>query len=154
MKKQAIHLFIFSFICFIAVFISGSLLSSIKKSITDTDVLKNISLFHNHFDQLCWLGSAAIGCVFYALDNRFKRSMTVLKIFTFSYIIGTLFFSFGFLFRAIGIYYNNMILEKSVAIGMISLGGVFIIVATLCAIYIALSFIFYKDRNENNTLTT
>ena len=144
MKKQATNLFIFSFICFIVVLIFGSLLNPIKKSLVDTDIFRNFSLFHSHFDQLCWLGSAALGCTFYALDNRYSGSKVILAIFTFSYTVGSLLFSSGFLFRAIGKIFKNGIIEKGAAIGMISLGGLLILVAAFCALYIAYCIIFYR----------
>ena len=153
MKEQSIKFLIFSFICFIGVLIFGSILGPIKKAFSDTEAFRNISLFHSHFDQLCWLGSAAIGATFWILDSKFKGSKLALKIFSFSYIFGTLLFSFGFLFRALGIIYNNGIIEKMAAIGMISLGGLLIVVTTISAVYIANCVLFCKVEKSGQDIT-
>ena len=154
MKKQAINFIIFSFICFICVLIFGSILGPIKKSFSDTEVFRNISLFHSHFDQLCWLGSAAIGCTFWVLDHQFKGSEMVLKIFAFSYMLGTLLFSSGFLFRALGIIYDSSIIEKAATIGMISFGGLLIVVTTIIAIYVVISILFVKGQKSIQNVVT
>jgi hypothetical protein len=150
MKTQSIRLFIFSFICFIGVLIFGSILGPLKKAIVDLDVFKNISLFHSHFDQLCWLGSAAIGATFWVLDPIFKGSETVLKIFAYSYMLGTLLFSMGFLFRAIGTICDSSIIEISANIGMISFGGLLIAVTVVCAFIIAINLLGCKKAHEIN----
>lgn len=154
MKKQALNLFIFSFICFIGVLVFGSILGPIKKSFTDTDVFRNISLFHNHFDQLCWLGSAAIGSTFWVLEHKYKGSEMVLKIFAFTYMLGTFLFSSGFLFRALGAILDNSIIEKAATIGMISFGGLLIVVTTVCASYVAICILsFKKQKGIQNVVT-
>jgi hypothetical protein len=145
MKGQANRLLIFSFICFVGVLLFGSILGPMKKAFSDAEVFRNISLFHSHFDQLCWLGSAAIGSTFWILDSKFKGSEMALKVFSFSYMLGTLLFSFGFLLRAIGIIYNNIIIEKMIATGMLSLGGLFILVTIISAVYIA-NCILFRNR--------
>ena len=137
MQKQAIHLFVFSFMCFIAVLIFGSILGPLKKTFSDPKVMRNINLFHSHFDQLCWLGSAAIGCIFGALNNRFHGSERVLKVFTVSYMLGTLLFSLGFLLRASGIILHAGLIENTFSAGVISFGGLLIVIAAVCALYIA-----------------
>ncbi len=154
MKKQAIKLFIFSFICFIGVLVFGSILGPIKKSFSNTEVFRNISLFHNHFDQLCWLGSAAIGCTFWVLDHKYKGSEMVLKVFAFSYMLGTLLFSSGFLFRAIGVVCDIIIIEKVSTIGMISFGGLLIVVTTVCALYIAINILSFNRQKSIQKVVT
>ena len=154
MKKQAIRFFIFSFICFIGVLLFGSILGPIKKSFSDTEVFRDISLFHSHFDQLCWLGSAALGCTFWGLDHKFKGSEMVLKIFSFSYMLGTLLFSSGFLFRALGVIYDSIIIEKVTAIGMISIGGFLIVVTIVCAVYVAICILSFKRRKSIQNVAT
>lgn len=152
MKEQATRFLIFSFICFIGVLLFGSILGPIKKTFSDTEVFRNISLFHSHFDQLCWLGSAAIGATFWILDSKFKGSEMALKIFSFSYMLGTLLFSFGFLLRAIGFVFNNRIIEKVAAIGMLSLGGLLIVITIISAVYIANCILFSKVANSGQNI--
>jgi hypothetical protein len=154
MKKQAIRFFIFSFICFIGVLVFGSILGPIKRSFSDTEVFRNISLFHSHFDQLCWLGSAALGCTFWGLDHKFKGSEIVLKIFAFSYMLGSLLFSSGFLFRALGVIYNSSVIEKVATIGMISFGGFFIVVTIVCAVYVAICILSFTRRKRIQNVVT
>lgn len=154
MKNQAINLFIFSFICFIGVIIFGSVLSPVKKSFIDTDIFRNISLFHNHFDQLCWLGSAAIGCTFWGLDQKYKGAEIALRIFAFSYMLGTLLFSFGFLFRAIGIFYDSSMTILFATIGLISFGGLLMLVTTVCALYIAICILSKKRTKRIDGVVT
>lgn len=138
MKNHAVNFFIFSFICFIGVLIFGLALGPIKKALIEEDIFRNISLFHNHFDQLCWLGSAAIGCVFWVLDHKYKGSEIAVMIFSFSYMLGTLLFSFGFLFRALGIFYGSNMIKIFATAGMLSIGGLLMLVTTACALYIAI----------------
>lgn len=154
MKNQAINFFIFSFICFIGVLIFGSVFGPIKKIFVDTDIFRNISLFHNHFDQLCWLGSAAIGCTFWFLDQKYKGAEIALKIFAFSYMLGTLLFSFGFLFRSLGIYYDSSMTKLVAKIGMISLGGFLMLVTTVCALYIVICILSNKRTKQIDDIVT
>jgi hypothetical protein len=79
-------LIIFSFLSFIFVFVFGAVFSPMKKAISDPEVLRNFDLFHNHFDQLCWLGAAAIGATLYFLRDKYSGSNRLLNIFTHIYV--------------------------------------------------------------------
>jgi hypothetical protein len=149
MKTQAVNLFVFSFICFIGVLIFGSIIGPLKKSMAD-EVFRNISLFHSHFDQLCWLGSAALGGAFWVLASKFTGADRVIRIFVFSYALGTLLFSMGFLFRAIGLHYNSRMIKMSADIGMISFGGLLIAVTAICALYIAINLFSWKKTDDGH----
>ncbi len=119
MRKQAINLFIFSFICFVSVLIFGSILGPLKNAFPDPEVIRNISLFHNHFDQLCWLGSPQSG-VFSMRSTTVSWFKRVLKVFTVTYMLGTLLFSFGFLSRASGTILHAGVIEKTLSVVLIS----------------------------------
>lgn len=67
MKSDTRRLFLFSFLSFMIVILMGTLNAPLKKSFQNTDIWTNVTLFHSHFDQLSWLGSAAIGAIFYFL---------------------------------------------------------------------------------------
>jgi len=137
MQKQAMQLFAFSLICFIGVFVFGSILGPLQKIYNDPQVIRNFNLFHNHFDQLCWLGAAAIGAVLYAARDRFNGSERILRIFTLSYMLGTALFSFAFLARALGLILMSTLLEKGSYVGLVSLGGLFNIITIITGIYVA-----------------
>lgn len=133
MKKQAKTLFIFSFISFILVFIFGAVLGPMQKSLNSPEITRNLNLFHNHFDQLCWLGAAAIGAVFYFFGDAYQGASWLLKVFTLSYITGTTLFSFAFLLRALGIYNGSVLLQKTIFTLMVSVGGLFELILLVCA---------------------
>ena len=136
MKKQALQFFVFSFICFIAVFLFGSILGPLQKIYDDPKVMRNLNLFHNHFDQLCWLGAAAIGAVLYANRDRFNGSERILRLFTLSYMLGTAFFSFAFFVRALGLMIISKALENGAYTGLLTIGGLFNIITIFSGIYI------------------
>lgn len=138
MRKQAAHLLVFSFICFIGVFVFGSILGPIQKIYSDPHVIRNFNLFHNHFDQLCWLGAAAIGAVLYATHDKYNGSERILRVFAISYMLGTILFSFAFLVRAFGIILMSKMLEKGLYIGFVSLGGLINIITIITGIYVAI----------------
>lgn len=141
MRKQSMHLFVFSFICFIGVFVFGAVLGPLQKIHHDPQVARNLNLFHNHFDQLCWLGAAAVGAVLYAARDRFTGSEKILRIFTASYMLGTTLFSFAFLARALGLIVMSNMLEKSAYLGLVSLGGLFNIITIISGIYVAIGIV-------------
>jgi len=142
MIVQSKKLFIFSFLSFIFVFIFGAVFSPIKKVISDPEVLRNFDLFHNHFDQLCWLGAAAIGATFYFLRDKYNGSHRLLNIFTTSYMFGTLIFSGAFLIRGIGLVFKINLLHKSGYILMISIGGLLNVLVIISACFIVHHLIF------------
>lgn len=154
MQKQAMQLFAFSFICFIGVFVFGSILGPLQKIYNDPQVIRNFNLFHNHFDQLCWLGAAAIGAVLYAARDRFNGSERILRIFTISYMLGTTLFSFAFLVRALGLILMSRMLEKGVYMGLVSLGGLFNIITMICGVYVAISIISDRSATPQKNATS
>lgn len=132
----------FSFLSFIFVFIFGAVFSPIKKAISDPEVLRNFDLFHNHFDQLCWLGAAAIGATLYFLRDKYNGSRRLLNIFTTSYMFGTLIFSVAFLIRGIGLSLKINMLQKNAYILLLSIGGIFNVLVIISACFIAHRIIF------------
>jgi hypothetical protein len=141
MQKQAMDLFVFSFICFIGVFVFGSILGPLQKIYSDPQVVRNFNLFHNHFDQLCWLGAAAIGAFFYAAHNRYNGSERILRTFTITYMLGTTLFSFAFLVRGVGLIVMSKMLEEEAYIGLVSLGGLFNVITLIAGIYVIIGII-------------
>jgi hypothetical protein len=61
-------------------------------------------------------------------------------------MLGTALFSSGFLFRALGVIYDSSIIEKVATIGMISFGGLLIVVAAISALYAAICILSVKGR--------
>ncbi len=149
MRKQAMRLFVFSFICFLGVFVFGSILGPLQKIYNDPQVVRNFNLFHNHFDQLCWLGAAAIGAFFYAARNRYTGSGRTLRIFTITYMLGTTLFSFAFLVRGAGLIVMSPMLEKTAYTGLVSLGGLFNVISLITGIYIAINLISKRSDEIN-----
>lgn len=137
MRNQAVRLFVFSFTCFIGVFVFGSILGPLQKTYADPKVIRNLSLFHNHSDQLCWLGAAALGATLHVTRDAFRGSERVLRIFTLSYMAGTALFSSAFLVRALGLILSSSLLEERAYIGLVSLGGLLNIVAIISGVYVA-----------------
>ena len=154
MRKQAMQLFVFSFTCFIGVFVFGSVLSPLQKIYNDPQITRNFNLFHNHFDQLCWLGAAAIGAVLYTARDRFNGSERILRLFTISYMLGTTLFSFAFLVRALGLIVTSRVLENGAYMGLISLGGLFNIITMICGVYIVIGIVFDKSAAPQKNTTS
>ncbi len=150
MKRQALLLSNFSFICFIAVFVFGLAFGPLQKAYGDhAAVMRNLSLFHNHFDQLCWLGAAALGATLYVARDRFAGSERVLRVFGASYMLGTSLFSMAFLARALGLILASPAVERHVFLGLVSVGGLFEIVALSCGCYVASHILSARPRIPN-----
>ncbi len=148
MQKQAMRLFAFSFICFIGVFVFGSILGPLQKIYNDPQVVRSFNLFHNHFDQLCWLGAAAIGAFLYAARDRYNGSERILKTFTITYMLGTTLFSFVFLVRGVGIIAMSKVLEKETYIGLVSLGGLFNVITLITGVYVVIGILSRAEPSE------
>lgn len=139
MKNEARKLLFFSFVSFLFVFIFGLIrtMGPFKALLGQPGAYENVMLFHSHFDQLCWLGAAAIGTVFLAFGDHYQGSQHAVKYFAHAYIEGTLIFSLAFLVRAVGYMANIAILRNVVFTVMVSLGGVYFLVLLACGVIIA-----------------
>ena len=139
MKKYSRILFLYSFTSFLFVIVFGSMNTFFKKAFYGTAIWDSITAFHSHFDQLCWLGAAAIGAMFHFMSDRYSGSIKAVGFFTYLYIFGTLTFSFAFLARGLGMYLHNQALEKTVFAFMASIGGLAYILIIFLGIYIVRS---------------
>ena len=142
MERDSRKLLIFSFISFLCVFIFGTLraMGPFKNFFNDTKAMDNVMLFHSHFDQLCWLGAATLGIVFYCLRQKYQGSLNAIKYFTYLYITGTLMFSFAFLVRALGIAMNVLILQKLIFAILVSISGALFMVLIVTGFFILNGF--------------
>ncbi len=147
MIKNSKQLMKFSLISFLFVFIFGLIRSSgpFKTFFADPDAMSNVMLFHSHFDQLCWLGAAAIGAAFYVFKDSYDGGEKSVRIFTKLYIIGTLIFSLAFLIRAVGFASGTVILQKILFILFVSTGGLIFLILIGFAVYIL------KNTKRKNT---
>lgn len=149
MKRYTRILFVYSFTSFLFVVVFGALNAPLKKAFYGTEIWNNITAFHNHFDQLCWLGAAAIGALFHFMSDRFTGSAKIAGIFTYLYICGTLTFSMAFLVRGLGIYLHLDVLEKKTFVLMIMTGGLAYIFLIVSGIYLLQSFFKKGKKNES-----
>jgi len=138
MIESSKRLMKFSLISFVFVFVFGVIRSMefFKTFFNDQEAMKNIMLFHSHFDQLCWLGAAAIGAVFYVFNDLYLGKKRILENFIRFYIIGTLLFALSFLIRALGFALGIVIFRKFLFILLVSIGGFIFILLIGFTIYI------------------
>ena len=74
MERAARRLLAFSFVSLLAVLVFGMVrgLAPVRAWLAAPDVARTAALFHSHFDQLCWLGSAAAGTALWVLRDSYR----------------------------------------------------------------------------------
>jgi len=139
MERSGRTLLLFSLASFVAVVVFASALGPLQKHLAGTDAARALASFHTHFDQLCWLGSAALGAALHFLAGSFRGPAWAPRLLAASYAPGALVFSGAHVVKAIGLRSGSAGLPGAVFPALASVGGVALLVAAAAAGTIAWS---------------
>lgn len=139
MERAARRLLLFSLAAFVAVVVFASALGPVQKALAGTEAARSIASFHAHFDQLCWLGSAALGATLLLLARSYSGPAWAPSLLAASYAAGSLVFSCAHVVRAIGERTGSAGLSGIAFRILASVGGVALLVAAAAAAAIAWS---------------
>lgn len=124
MKRYARWLFTYSFASFLCVLAFGLARRAGPLRELGGPAGKSVALFHTHFADLCWLGSAALGAfVLWASERQGHLEKPVRWLAT-AYIVGTASFSLSFLARAAGLLADVAALRTPVFVALVAFGSV------------------------------
>jgi hypothetical protein len=140
MERAARRLVTFSFVSLLFVVLSGTLrgMGPVRERLADPELLRLATLFHSHFDQLCWLGAAAAGAALWILRDAYRGAAWAPRLFATSYPAGGLLFSLAFLVKLVGLLAGSAALSRFAFGGLVSVGGALLLVAAACGAAIAL----------------
>jgi hypothetical protein len=141
MQRSGRRLLLFSLASFVAVVVFGSALGPLQKALAGTDAARALASFHAHFDQLCWLGSAALGAALLFLDGSYRGPRWAPALLGWAYPLGALVFSGGHAIKAIGIALAMPLVPRVVVPVLASAGGVLLLAAVCGAGAIAASLL-------------
>jgi hypothetical protein len=139
MERAARRLLLFSLASFVAVVALGSGLGPVQKALAGGDAARSLASFHAHFDQLCWLGSAALGAALLLLAPSYRGPAWAPALLTASYAAGALVFSVSHAVRAVGQRAGSDALSRTAFAILASVGGAALLVAAAGAATIAWS---------------
>lgn len=140
MERAARRLAAFSFVSFLAVVVLGTLRGAgpVQAWLDGPELLRLAALFHSHFDQLCWLGSAATGAALWILRDAYRGPAWAPPLLAWSYPAGALLFSTAFLVKVVGLRIASPALARVAFGGLVSLGGALLVVAVVAGVATAL----------------
>ncbi len=140
MERAARQLLLFSLACFVGVVAFATFLGPAHKVVHSTDVARSMDLFHQHFDQLCWLGAAALGTTLHYLAPRYAGPGWAPALLARAYALGSLMFAAAFLPRAIGQLLGAALVARAGFAALASIGGALLVVAAVSAAAIVRAF--------------
>jgi hypothetical protein len=129
MERSGRRLLLFSLASFVAVVLLASALGPAQKALAGTEAARAIALFHAHFDQLCWLGSAALGATLLFLARAYRGAAWAPALVSWAYPAGALTFSCAHAVKALGLALDLPALPRAAYPVIASLGGVLLLVA-------------------------
>ena len=141
MERSARRLLVFSLASFAAVVVFASALGPLQRALEGTDAARAVSSFHTHFDQLCWLGSAALGAALLLLARSYAGPAWAPRLLAGSYTAGALIFSGAHAVKAAGLRLGWSGATRIVFPALASIGGVTLLVAAAAAATIAWSLV-------------
>ena len=133
MERAARQLLLFSFTCFVGVIAFAMVLGPAHKAVHSRDVARSIDLFHQHFDQLCWLGAAALGTALRHLAPRYAGPAWAPARLARAYALGSVTFAAAFVPRAIGQLTGAALLARVGFAALASIGGASLVAAAVSA---------------------
>jgi hypothetical protein len=139
MERSARRLLVYSFASLVAVLAFGTLRGAgpVRAWLEEPELLRTAALFHSHFDQLCWLGTAAAGAALWILRDRYGGPAWAPSLFSWTYPAGALLFSMAFLVKLIGLRIESGILSEFTFGALVSVGGALLAVAMVSGAAIA-----------------
>jgi hypothetical protein len=146
MELAARRLLTFSFVSLLAVLAFGTLRGAapFKAWLDGPELLRVAGLFHSHFDQLCWLGTASAGAALWILRDAYRGPVWAPPLFAGSYSAGALLFSTAFLVKVIGLRTESAAVARVGFGAVVSLGGVLLVIAFIAGAAIALGLLRTK----------
>lgn len=150
MERSARRLLVYSFASLVAVLAFGTLrgVGPVRAWLDGPELLRTAALFHSHFDQLCWLGSAAAGAALWVLRDGYNGPAWAPSLFSWTYPSGALLFSIAFLVKLIGLRIESVILARFTFGALVSVGGVLMVVAMVSGAVIARGLVRGKPEER------
>jgi hypothetical protein len=142
MERAARRLVAFSFVSFLAVIALGTIrgLGPVRVWLEGPELQRVAALFHSHFDQLCWLGTAATGAALWITRDAYRGPAWAPALLAWSYPIGALLFSTAFLVKVVGLRIGSEALSRVAYASLVSLGGALLLVALVAGAVIGWGF--------------
>lgn len=139
MERAARRLVAFSFVSLLAVLAFGTIrgMGPVRAWLDGPELLRVAALFHSHFNQLCWLGSAAAGAALWIMRDAYRGPAWAPPLFAWSYPTGALLFSTAFLVKVVGLRIGSEALTRIAFGALVSLGGALLLVALVAGAVIS-----------------
>jgi hypothetical protein len=142
MERAARLLLASSLVAFAVVIGLGTLRASPAHQLLDTpEAVKSLQAFHSHFDNLVWLGSAALGATLKLLAPGYRGPAWAPRLLAPAFLAGAVVFACSFAVKALGQRCALGALVRPLAPALASLGGVGMLLAAVAALVVARSFL-------------
>jgi hypothetical protein len=125
MERSARQMLLFSFGSFVLVLAFGSVraMGPLRHVLDTPASTKSLQAFHSHFDQLCWLGSAALGATMWILRDAWRGPRWVPPTFNACWFAGSVLFATSFFVRGVGEALSRPALARGAYALLVSAGG-------------------------------
>jgi hypothetical protein len=151
MRHSARGLLKFSFVCLLGVLVSGTMrgVGPVRAWLDHApDAARTAALFHSHFDQLCWLGAAAVGAALWILRDTYRGPAWAPLVFAFTYSGGALLFSSSFALKLVGQRLGSAALQRVGFAVLLSTGGALLVAAFASGLLVAAGLLRGQPERE------
>jgi hypothetical protein len=149
-ERHARTLLLFSLASLPLVIAFGTLrgIPAMRALLETPEAARSVASFHSHFDQLCWLGAAALGAALFLLREGYRGPAWAVRWLARAYIAGSLLFSVAHAVRAAGVAAGSERLARGGFGLLVSVGGTLLLVAMATGAIVAWSFGFGAPASE------